>query len=168
MYCPGRDPLLLQALGDEAGNVVRQAAEKHVAIICGEAAERIKALGKIDDVVSAMEQAIGYWLGSVLNFIAGQGMADTYGTQDVRFWGNSARCWIEDEELARELFAMVLRPENRQVPNEDALERSKNRANPPQPPYDYPWSIFVDSFRRDVERDAFLAPDLRDQLLEIL
>jgi len=164
MMYPIENSHLVASVGPEAVSLLKEAARRHVAALFGDALESIAAMGKVQEVAQPMERAICIWVDLLLNFIGGQGYTDTYGTQDIRFWHGAARCWVEDQELACELFRSVLHPQDTQLPRVEVLEKSRHRANPPAPPFDYPWHIFTGVFRREVSRDEFLDPAMRERL----
>ncbi|HEX3527645.1 MAG TPA: NACHT domain-containing protein [Thermoanaerobaculia bacterium] len=158
------DPALLPAFfalfGQVGGSLLKKAAEKHAEKLFGEVLDKAGNLGKKSAVEEALERAYGYWIEATLGYLKALG----YEEEDLEAYKESFSRLLEDSTLGEELAKPLLHGDGWQGLDALAFDEAWKRSSCAPLPETFQWSVALSAFRRHVQKQRVLTPELQAAL----
>ena len=158
------DPALLPAFfalfGQVGGSILKKAAERHVETYFGKTLDKLGSGGKKSTFQEATERAYGGWIEAVLKNLDGLG----YDAEDLEEYKGSFERILNDEEVGQELARPLLEGGDWKGPDVALFQDAWARLGCKPLPKGFQWPTALDAFKRQVEKQRVLTPELREQL----
>ena len=160
MLNPALLPAFFALFGQVGGSILKKAAERHVETYFGKALDKLGSAGKKGTFQEAMERACGGWIETVLKNLGGLG----YDPEDLAEYKDSFERVLNDEEIGQELVRPLLEGGDWKGPDVALFQDTWARLGCKPLPKEFQWPIALDAFKRQVEKQRILTPELREQL----
>ena len=158
------DPVLLPAFfalfGQVGGSLLKKAAENHVEKYFGNLLDKAGSLGKKSAVEEALERAYGYWIEATLGYLKGLG----YEEEDLETYKESFAQLLEDSALGEELTKPLLHGDGWKGLDVLTFEEAWRRNSCEPLPETFQWSVALSAFRRHVQKQRVVTPELQATL----